>query len=447
MQQIHPHALFRLSVLGPLASRQHLEKGDLKALVRDLAAKSYAIPDSRRTFISEKTIEGWYYAWKRGGIDALAPKQRSDRGSSKIPEPLQKAICTAKEENPGRSLRTIRQLAAATGLPGARKLSRSSIHRLLQSRGLSNLPGSAAQPVEHRSFVAAHAGDIWYGDVMHGPKVPVDGRLRKVFLVSFMDDASRLITHSAFCPAETALEVEGVLKQALLKRGLPTRLIIDNGSAYRAATMQAVCARLEIRLVYCRPYAPEGKGKLERWHRTLRQGFLNELDMDKVRDIFDLNARLWAWIEECYHKVPHGGLDGLTPLDRYRQDLVRIRPLGRFASCIDELFLHRFDRLVRKDGTVSYEGERFEVPFELIGQTVKLVVDPHQQKVIGVESQKGEPLGKATPLDRIANCRRKRRSAATEVENVRGATGVNMVELALEQQRRSLCGALPEEEV
>lgn len=110
MQQIHPHALFRLSVLGPLASRQHLEKGDLKALVRDLAAKSYAIPNSRRIFIGEKTIEGWYYAWKRGGIDALAPKQRSDRGSSSIPEPLQKVICAAKQENPGRSLRTIRLL-------------------------------------------------------------------------------------------------------------------------------------------------------------------------------------------------------------------------------------------------------------------------------------------------------------------------------------------------
>ena len=154
-------------------------------------------------------------------------------------------------------MRTIRQLVGASGLPGARRLSRSSIHRLLQSQGLSKLPG-AVQPEEHRAFVAAHAGDIWYGDVMHGPKVLVDGRLRKVYLVSFMDDASRLITHSAFCPAETALEVEGVLKQALLRRGLPVRLVIDNGSAYRAATMQAVCARLEIRLVYCRPYAPEG---------------------------------------------------------------------------------------------------------------------------------------------------------------------------------------------
>jgi putative transposase len=448
MKQIHPHALFRLSVLGPLASRDRLEQGELKGLLRELSTQSYAIPNSRKVFLSEKTIEGWYYAWRREGIEALTPKPRSDRGLSKMSGALQDAICTAKKENPKRSLRIIRQVVAASGLPGATKLSRSSIHRLLQTHGISNMPGSAVQPVERRSFLAARAGDIWYSDVMHGPKVLVGGQMRKVYLVSFMDDASRLITHSAFCPAESALEVEGVLKQALLKRGLPIRLVVDNGSAYRAATMQAICARLEIRLIYCRPYTPEGKGKLERWHRTLRSGFLGELDMDKIRDIHDLNARLWAWLDECYHKEPHSALAELTPLERYRKDLTQIRPLGPFASRLDELFLHRHERLVRKDGTVSYEGQRFEVPFELIGKTVLLVVDPHKRKVIGVEAANGDSLGKATPLDQLANCRRKRRSVATGLNDVstRSRTGTNLVEMALERQTRTLCGTTPQNE-
>jgi transposase InsO family protein len=440
MKQIHPHALFRLSVLGPLASRDRLEQGELKRLLRELSTQSYAIPNSRKVFLSEKTIEGWYYAWKREGIEALTPKPRSDRGVSKMSGAIQDAVCSAKKENPGRSLRIIRQVVGASGLPGATKLSRSSIHRLLQTQGISNLPGSAVQPVERRSFVAARAGDIWYGDVMHGPKVFFNGQMRKVYLVSFMDDASRLITHSAFCPAETALEVEGVLKQALLKRGLPIRLVIDNGSAYRAATLQAICAHLEIRLIYCRPYTPEGKGKLERWHRTLRGGFLGELDQDKVRDIHDLNARLWAWLDEFYHKEPHSALEGLTPLERYRKDLTQIRPLGPFASRLDELFLHRHERLVRKDGTVSYEGQRFEVSFDLIGKTVLLVVDPHKQKVLGVEAESGDSLGKATPLDQLANCRRKRRSTAPSDTGTRSRTGTNLVEMALDRQTRSLCG-------
>ena len=268
---------------------------------------------------------------------------------------------------------------------------------------------------------------------MHGPKVLVDGHMRKAYLVSFMDDASRLITHSAFCPAETAVEVEGVLKQALLKRGLPVRIVIDNGSAYRAATLQAICARLEIRLIYCRPYAPEGKGKLERWHRILRGGFLNELDMDKVKNIDDLNARLWAWMEEFYHKIPHGALAGLTPLERYRKDLVQIRPLGTFASRLDELFLHRHERLVRKDGTVSYEGERFEVPFELSGKTVCLVVDPHSEVVVGVEDENGESIGLATPLDALANLNRQRRKPDPVEAGTTERSGPNLIELVHQQ--------------
>jgi hypothetical protein len=81
MTDIPAVALFRLSVLGPLASRERLERGELKRLIGELAARSYAIPGAKRTRLSEKTIESWYYAWRRGGIEALAPKPRCDRGS------------------------------------------------------------------------------------------------------------------------------------------------------------------------------------------------------------------------------------------------------------------------------------------------------------------------------------------------------------------------------
>ena len=244
---------------------------------------------------------------------------------------------------------------------------------------------------------------------MHGPHVPIKGQLRKTYLVSLLDDASRLVTHSAFCLGETALDIEGVLKQALLRRGVPIKFIVDNGAAYRAATLQGVCARLGIALIFCRPYAPEGKGKLERWHRTFRDQFLSELDPRLITSLDDLNARLWAWIEQVYHQTVHSSLDGLTPLARYQRDLPRIRSLGTQATQLDALFHHRVTRFVRKDGTVSYLAQRFEVPYELSGKTVRLVVDPHAQRVVGVEDQAGESLGQATALDRLANVHRTRR--------------------------------------
>ena len=363
MKPIDPIALFRLSVLGPLVSREQLHRGELQHFVRELAQREYDIPGSRRRHVGEKTIEAWFYAYRRGGLDALMPRPRADRGQCKLTPEVQEANLAAKRDNPRRSIRQIRDLLEAAGTVARGQVSRSALHRLLQQHDLSRPSGSASLAEEKRSYVTEFAGTLWYGDVMHGPTVTVAGRQRKTYLVTLMDDASRLVAHSAFALSETALSIEGVLKQALLKRGLPRKLVVDNGAAYRAHSLQGICARLGIQLIYCRPYAPEGKGKLERWHRTVRDQFLSELDLPRVAGLDDLNARLWAWVEQVYHRRPHGGLsDGQTPLARYQQDLPRIRSLGPRAAQLDSLFHHRIARHVRRDGSVAYLGARFEVP-------------------------------------------------------------------------------------
>jgi transposase InsO family protein len=434
MKDIDAMALFRLSVLGPLVSREQLARGELRQIIRELSAREYAIPHSRRRHVGEKTIQAWYYAWRRLGLDGLAARPRADRGRSRLSPALQEAVLAAKRANPRRSVRQIVRLLQAAGTVPGNSLSRSAVHRLLQQQGLSRLTGSGHVPEEKRSFVAEFAGSIWYGDVMHGPRVPHKGQLRKTYLVSLIDDASRLVAHSAFCLGETALDIEGVLKQALLKRGVPIKLVVDNGAAYRAQTLQGICARLGIHLIFCRPYAPEGKGKLERWHRTVRDQFLSELDERRITALDDLNARLWAWLEQVYHRSAHAGLGGLTPLARYQRDLARIRSLGAKAAGLDALFHHRVPRLVRKDGTVSYLGQRFEVPYELSGKTVRLVVDPHAARVMGVEDEAGQSLGLATALDALANIRRvRRKSEPSAAASLAPRDGPNLVEIAHRQ--------------
>ena len=431
MNEIDPQALFRFSVLGPLISRRRLPRGELQKSLRELAAREYVIPGTDRRLLGEKTIEGWYYRYRARGLDGLIPKVRADRGQSKLSAAIQTAILDAKRANPRRSIRQIQRLLETAGTVARGTLSRSSIHRLLQQHGLSRIAGSASLPEEKRSFVAACAGEIWYSDVMHGPRVPIGRRLGKSYLVSLFDDASRLVAHGAFCRGETALDIEGVLKQALLKRGVPVKLVVDNGAAYVAQTLQGICARLGIVLVHCRAYSPESKGKLERWHRTCRDQFLSEVEERQILSLDDLNARLWAWLEQVYHRTPHDGLDGQTPLARYQQDLPQIRSLGPLAAKLDALFLHRVRRLVRKDGTVSYQGGRFEVPFELTGKTVCLRVDPHVEQVVGVENEAGELIGQATPLDALANRdRRRRKPVPLDAAPVKHpSAGPNLVEL------------------
>lgn len=435
MNEPDPLALFRLQLLGPLIARgRNLQRGELQRFFQEVASKEYDIPGSERRRVCAKTVQSWYYMYlQHGGLAGLAPKTRTDLGRSKIEQFVQERLLAAKRENPRRSLNTLLQLVEGEGLVAQGAISRSAIHRLLLRHELSRPPGADSQPEERRSFQAEHAGDIWYSDALHGPRVMVEGRRRKTYLLSFMDDASRLITHSAFCLSEKALDLEAVLKQAILKCGLPRVLIVDNGSAYRSGSLQKICAMLDIRLIYCRPYSPEAKGKLERWHRTLRSQFLSEINPSNL-ELGELNASLWAWVERIYHRSSHSALDGDCPNERFGMDWPEIRQLGPLAAKLDSIFLHRVKRLVRKDGSVSYDGKFSEVPFELAGKKLWLVVDPHTKIAIRVEDDEGKPLGLATPLDRVANRWRRRNKnrpnpAGTEDSGFKG-TGPTLVDLA-----------------
>ena len=239
------------------------------------------------------------------------------RQSKKQPsETVQNKIVILKDK-PSRSINTIIGMIEREGLVAKDTLARASVHRFLQQQHLSKRIIPNQDTIERRSFVAAHAGDIWQGDVLHGPRIQTPSGMRKTYLVSLIDDSSRLITHSAFCLGETALDIEGVLKSAVLKRGVPYKLIIDNGPAYRSESLQTICAHLEIRLVYCRAREPEGKGKLERFHRTFREQF--------IKDRLEISIKFVIWVILMLAFGPrldhllcsirlHGGFGPETPL-------------------------------------------------------------------------------------------------------------------------------------
>jgi len=430
--KINRIALFRMSVLGQLISRNKLERGELSKIVNDLATKSYNIPNSKHNYISKKTIEKWYYTWLKDGIEGLSPKERSDIGATQISQEVQESAIELKKANPARSINTVMGLLKRQGLLSEKEISRSCLYRFLKNKELNKRTISDANFIERRSFVAEHAGDIWQADVMHGPRVQTSKGLHKVYLVSLMDDATRFLMHNAFCLGETALDIEMVLKQAVLKRGLPKKIILDNGSAYRSGSLQQICILLGIKLVYCRPYEPQGKGKLERFHRTFREQFLSELNIKSIRSLDDLNGRLWAWIDRVYHRNPHSGLNNETPLECWRNDLINVRQLGAFASQIDNVFYHRYKRKIRQDGTLQFDGNLFEVPFHLVGKTVNLVIDPHAKKALWIETESGEKLGAVVHLDKISNNSRKRSRPILSKTEAIGAS-INSVDLACQE--------------
>lgn len=414
---LHPMALFRIAALGNLLTRDKLAHGERKQCFEAIAARSHRLPASGIKRFSAKTIERWYYKWQDGGVDALVPKTREDKGKSLIRADIQDAILSMKQEQPARSVNTIKALLEEHHFVGKDKVSRSAIYRFLKGKGVSSRSVTGRDRIERRSFVAEYASDIWHADVLHGPTLLLDGKRRKTYLVSMLDDASRAIMHSEFHLSEQAVDIEYVFKQAVLKRGLPKKLILDNGAAYRSHTLKSIAARLEVQLVFCPAYEPQGKGKLERWHRSFREQCLAEMVLSAISSLDEMNRLLWAWIDRIYHHRPHSGLDNeQTPLERWQADLEHVRSLGELAKNIDAIFYHYAKRKVKKDGCISYNGQSYEVPYELSEQQVTVVFDPEQDDVVGVQTD-----GTMHPvhlLDKLANSARKRqRPKAAQVEN------------------------------
>jgi putative transposase len=436
---IHPLALFRYSVLGCLINHGKLSRGELRVAVKELAEKTYEIPNSKHVRLSPYAIERWYYAWKRNGIDGLTPKIRSDKNRCHLSEVVKEALLSEKKDNPARSINSLIKILEMKGIIARSELSRTTVHRFLKQHKLSKRTVSNAPKIQRLPFVAEKACDLWHADVMHGPKVMTAQGMRKVYLVSLLDDASRFLVHTAFCLGETALDIEGVLKQAILKSGLPDKIILDNGSAYRSHSLQSICVRLQIKLVYCPAYEPQAKGKIEKFHSYFRSSFLTEINLSAIQNLEDLNARLWAWVDQIYHVRSHVGLpDNCTPLERWRKDLIHIRQLGAYAHNFDAIFYHRHKRKVYKDCSISFEGKLFEVSHEYCGETVNLVIDPSTQKAICIEELKtGKYLGPASPVDPIANNFRKRQRPNV-CENARPERKTDLIELALQEKNRSV---------
>ncbi len=276
-----------------------------------------------------------------------------------------------------------------------------------------------ANTQDRRRFAFAHAGELWMSDVMHGPSVSVPGRgRRKCYLIAFLDDATRVVPYCAFTLAENTQAFLPVFKQALMRRGLPQRLYVDNGANYRSQHLALVCAKLGVALIHARPYQPQGKGKMERWFRTARAQLLNTLRPADTESLEALNRRLWAWVEGEYHQAPHRGLEDQTPLDRWAMSADRVRLPGPSLD-LDALFLFEIKRRVQRDRTVSLNGVLFEADAALIGQSVTLRYDPAAPASRGVELwREGNFLGRATPLDAYANCfvRRQRPSQGIQAD-------------------------------
>jgi len=401
-------AAFRFGVICELVNSARLSPGEQARLIREKCARKWQIPFSEKTRISRGTIWRWVrrYRSSNGKLESLYPQDRSDRGKSRVlDEETALGLIRLRQEMPQATVATLIKQVQTRGIVNpTTALCPSTVYRLLQEHRRMN-PKAA---VDRRKFEAECVNDLWQSDVMHGPRVLVSGKRQKAYLIAILDDHSRLIPHAQFYLNERLSSYTDCLKQALATRGLPRKLYVDNGSAFRCKQLEHICACLGVALIHSKPYTPEGRGKIERFFRTIRGEFLPGF---RGESLSELNEVLALWLEDVYHRRPHGST-GQAPFARFTENLHCLRPA---PENLNDYFRHTARRRVAKDRTVILNGSLYEAPVALIGCQVQLLYQPDEKSRVEVR-YKTQSYGFLHLVDVHVNCRVKRnRDHETEI--------------------------------
>jgi len=399
-------ALYRAQIIGSLVSRE-LEHGNLRDALVELSKQRFRPPRSHgsRTY-SVATLERWYYAYKASGLEALRPTPRSDRGRARdLTEVQRELLLDIRKEHPSASVPLILETLVGDGRLEKDAVSESTVRRLYAEHGLDRtaLRHGGRGHVRLR-WQAERPGALWHGDVCHGASLIVDGKTAPVRIHALLDDASRYVVAIAAMHHEREVDMLSLLVGAVRRHGPPEVLYLDNGSTYRGQTLELACARMGTALLHAKPYDAPARGKMERFWRTLREGCLDFAA--GVGSLHDLNARLFAFLDERYHQAPHGGLLGKSPASVYEA-------APRVVDDFDEARLRaaltvHARRRVRRDSTLSMDGEDWETDLGfLAGRLVtvlRCLVDPSEPPWLEHEGKRF-PLH---PVDPVANASRPR---------------------------------------
>ena len=396
-------ALFRYGLIAPLVL-ETLPRGELTRRAQEVAARLYDIPHSTRRQVSVDTLLEWTLRYRRNGLAALHPKSRLDRGQQRVVTPETAALIERlKRANPHRTGTALLRELAPANEQDKTELSASTLYRFLRARGLTERQLLLDRTAVHKKYEAEFANQTWQSDMLFGPWVerPGGGKMQ-VFLQATLDDASRLIPHAQFYPNQGLDSFLDCLRQSVSARGIPTRLYMDNAKIYRSPQLARIAASIGILIIHTPPYQPEGRGKIERFFRSVREQFLASLDPKALLSLEQLNERLWHWLDTGYHRREHSSLE-ITPLLRWQRDIERVRQLPP-ATDMRRLFFHRLDRLVRRDSTFQLRNRFFEAPPLLAGKKIEVRFDPLDLEHVEIYCD-GKSEGAARLVDAVVNGR------------------------------------------
>lgn len=415
MDQLRPRdhaetvAIFRSQVIAPLCVGS-LSRGDRADILRELGRRHFMPPGASTTRnYALPTIERWFYAFRKGGLDALKPRPRSDRGHAQTLDPAVRDLLLAiRNEHPNASVTLILRTLECDGRLEKKAISAATVRRLYIEHGLDRRTLRQSSTVGARlRWQASRPDEVWHADVCHGPALRIDGRNVPLRVHAILDDHSRYIPAIQACATERESEMLALLVRALRRERAPNTLYLDNGPTYSGEVLKTASARLGIALVHAKPHDPQARGKMERFWRSLKEGCLDHLGA--MNSLHDVQVRLIAFLDRHYHVAAHASLMGKSPAEVYelgRSDEARDLTEAHLAAA---LTVHG-RRRVRRDGTVEIAGTTFETTAGfLAGRLVTIgrsLLNPSSAPWIEHEDKRFE----LRPVDPVANGLRRRKN-------------------------------------
>ncbi len=388
-----PSIYVKMKVLGAIDVAEGKTRHER---IHNVAAMPFLDEQGRPNRFTWRTIQTWYYRYKKHGITGMDASPRSDKGRTRkvTPEEVLEAINAAlphfRDKTPNKT--ALYRFCIEKGLLSANHIARNTFSRFINEYEL--LKDDPGENRRRLAFSMQYANQLWQADTMFGPHV--GGRQAK--LIAFLDDASRVLCHGEFFLDENAEAMIRALRSAFYKRGLPEQLLVDNGSIYCCQEITLICARVGCILRHTAVRDAAAKGKIERFFRRVRDQFLvRKLDLSSLDA---LNKQFNHWVEQDYNATEHSTL-GMKPIDRFGVDLSRIRFLSP-SEDTDELFHAEATRTVKKDNTFSFRVDRYETPVNLHGKKVELRYERHRKGAV-IVYDKGRRIGRARLLDPVAN--------------------------------------------
>lgn len=388
----NPSSHLKARILGAI----DLAPGDTQEQrLKAVAEMTFMDEDGHPRQFTWRTIQTWWWYYRKHGVTHLETTPRKDQGTHRklSPEDLLEIIEQVLPMfRKGHYNKTeIYRACIEKGLFGDRVISRSTFYHMISHHEL--MKKGELNPRLREAWGKRFANQLWQADTMFGVHIPHKGKSIQTKLIAFIDDASRVVPHAQYFLNETVEEFIQTFKTALYKRGLPEQLYVDNGSVYVSKETQLICSRLGCLLSHSRVREPQGKGKIERFFRTVQDNFqCRQLDLSSLDR---LNRQFTEWLEDHYNGKVHSTI-GMKPIDRFGLDLKRIRFLPP-SDINDELFFFADTRTVKKDNTFSFDAKRWEAPVDLRNRVIEIRFERFKKNRV-VVYYKNERAGEAKLL-------------------------------------------------